>query len=102
MNQQLFETNIYDQSNHYENNKQFPLWMDAPCAYHKTALFTVSKDEWDTKEGTGKPMKNALYTYSSMAKGTSWAEVTLSNEKIKPVALAIQVMLVWKHQVGSY
>jgi len=28
----------------------------------------------------GYTMKNALYTYSGMAKGTSWAEVTLSNE----------------------
>jgi len=26
----------------------------------KSTLFTVSKDEWDTKEGTGKSMKNAL------------------------------------------
>jgi len=23
--------------------------------------FLVSKDEWDTKEGTGKSMKNLLY-----------------------------------------
>jgi len=27
--------------------------------------------------------------YSNMAKGTSWAEVTLNSEKIKPIALAI-------------
>jgi len=27
--------------------------------------------------------------YSGMAKGTSWAEATSNNEKIKPVALAI-------------
>jgi len=27
--------------------------------------------------------------YSGMAKSTSWAEVTLKSEKIKPVALAI-------------
>jgi len=27
--------------------------------------------------------------YSGMAKGTSWAEVTLNSEKINPVALAI-------------
>jgi len=27
----------------------------------KSTLFAVSKDEWDTKEGTGKSMKNALY-----------------------------------------
>ena len=27
----------------------------------KSTLFTASKDEWDTKEDTGKSMKNALY-----------------------------------------
>ena len=27
----------------------------------KSILFAVSKDEWDTKEDTGKYMKNALY-----------------------------------------
>ena len=26
-----------------------------------STLFTVSKDEWNTKEDTGKSMKNALY-----------------------------------------
>ena len=27
----------------------------------KLTLFAVSKDEWDTKEDSGKSMKNALY-----------------------------------------
>jgi len=27
----------------------------------KLALFVVSKDEWDTKEGTGKCMKSTFY-----------------------------------------
>ena len=30
-------------------------------AITKSTLFAVSKDEWDTKEDTGKSMKNALY-----------------------------------------
>ena len=30
-------------------------------AITKSTLFTVSKDEWDTKEDTSKSMKNALY-----------------------------------------
>ena len=30
-------------------------------AIAKSTLFTVSKDEWNTKEDTGKSMKNALY-----------------------------------------
>jgi len=29
-------------------------------AYNKIDIF-VSKDEWDTREGTGKSMKNALH-----------------------------------------
>ena len=31
------------------------------CAIAKSTLFAVSKYEWDTKEDTGKSMKNALY-----------------------------------------
>jgi len=27
----------------------------------KSTLFVVSKDEWDTKEGSGKSIKKALY-----------------------------------------
>ena len=30
-------------------------------AITKSTLFAVSKDKWDTKEDTGKSMKNALY-----------------------------------------
>ena len=30
-------------------------------AIAKSTLFAVGKDEWDTKEDTGKSMKNALY-----------------------------------------
>jgi len=48
----------------------------------------VSKDECDTKEGSVKFMKNALYVQWHR-KGTSQAEVTSNSEKIKPVALAI-------------
>ena len=29
--------------------------------YHQIDTFPVSKDEWDTKEDTGKSMKNALH-----------------------------------------
>jgi len=53
----------------------------------KLILFTVSKDEWDTKEDTAKSLKNA--TYCGVPKGTSQDEVTSNSEKIKPVALAV-------------
>ena len=32
----------------------------------KSTLFAVSKDEWDTKEDTGKSMKNALYVCTAV------------------------------------
>jgi len=31
------------------------------CTYHKIDIFMLNKDEWDTKEGHGKSMKNALH-----------------------------------------
>ena len=54
----------------------------------KSTLFAVSKDEWHTKEDTGRSMKNALYILQ-YAKGTSQAEAASNSEKIKPVALAV-------------
>ena len=60
----------------------------------KSTLFTVSKDEWDTKEDTGKSMKNALYILQ-YAQGTSRPEATLNSEKINPHSLSCyRVMLV--------
>jgi len=57
----------------------------------KSTLFLVSKDEWVTKEGTGKSMKKALYVCTPVwhKVRTSWVEVTPNNEKIKPIALTI-------------
>jgi len=62
MNQQLFEKNLCNQSSHYENYRQFLLWIEAiTCLPQIPTLFMMSKDEWDTKEGTGKSLKNALH-----------------------------------------
>jgi len=47
----------------------------------ESALFTVRKDEWNTKEGTGKSMKNGLYMYCGMPKGTSLAKAVSNSEK---------------------
>jgi len=48
----------------------------------------VSKDEWDTKEGTGKSMKNALYVqWHGKRYLLGWSDV--KQQKIKSVALAI-------------
>jgi len=54
----------------------------------QSTLFVVKKDEWDTKDGRGKSMKNALHV-QRYGKGTSRAEAMLNSEKIKPIALAI-------------
>ena len=70
-------------------NKDNFLYKGKPSrATAKLILFAVSKDKWDTKEDTGKYMKNALYVLR-YAKSTSLAEVTSDSEKIKPVALAV-------------
>jgi len=58
MNQQLFEKNLCNQSSLYENYRRFLLQIEATS---KSTLFVVSKDEWDTKEGTGKSMKSTFY-----------------------------------------
>ena len=60
-NQELFKKHLCNQSSHYENYRQFSLQREATCATAKLTPFTVSEDEWDTKEDTGKSMKNALY-----------------------------------------
>ena len=54
------------------------------------------------KEDTGKFMKNALYILRYAPKGTSQAKAMSNSEKIKPVALAVIVILVWNHQAVRY
>jgi len=67
-----------------KNMDNFRYTKEAITCNHQSMLFTVNKDEWNTKENTGKPWRVLQY-----AKGTSQAEVALNSEKIKPVALAI-------------
>ena len=57
------------------------------CATTKLNFFTVSKDEWNTKENTGKSLKNVLQVLRYQK--ASLTEATLNSEKIKPVALAV-------------
>ena len=44
-----------------KNTEDFHFKGKPSRATSKSTLYTVSKDEWDTKEDTGKSMKNALY-----------------------------------------
>ena len=71
-----------------KNTDDFHYKGKPSCATAKSTLYAVSKDEWDTKEDTGKSMKNALYVLR-YAKGTCRSEAKSNSDKIKPVALAI-------------
>ena len=44
-----------------KNTDDFRFEGKPSCAAAKLRLFAVSKDEWDTKEDSGKSMKSALY-----------------------------------------
>jgi len=57
-NQQLFKKNFCNQSSYYENYGRFNGSQHVPTT--KSTLFVVNKDEWYTKEDTGKSMKKAL------------------------------------------
>jgi len=61
--QQYESTTVYKellyQSSHYENYRQFNGSHHVPTG--ESTLFVVNKDEWYTKEGRAKSMKNALY-----------------------------------------
>ena len=54
----------------------------------KSTPFSVSKDEWDTKEDTGKPMKNALHVLRYAKRHLS-GRSNINSEKIKPIVLAV-------------
>ena len=54
------DCHLCNQNSHYKKYRQFLLRREPSRAITKSTLFAVSKDEWDTKEDTGKFMKNAL------------------------------------------
>jgi len=75
---------------------RYPLWKiqmisitqrKPSHAATKSTLFTVSKDEWNTKEGIGKSLKNTMHVLQYMKRNlSSWSDI--EQWKIKPVALA--------------
>ena len=92
LNQELFEKHLCNQKYvatmksmddfHYEGKPS--------CVTAKSTPFAVSKGEWDTKENTGKFMKNALYLLHYAKRYTYvWLNQCPSVKKIKPVVLAI-------------
>ena len=88
-NQELFEKHLCYQNSHYENTDDFRYEGKPSCAIAKSTLFAVSKDEWDTKEDTGKSMKNALYVLWYAKRHLSGPKRRRTVKKIKPVALAV-------------
>jgi len=53
----------------------------------KSTLFVVNKDEWNTKKGHGKSMKNAVYAQQYGKRHLSGGSDV---KKIKPVALELR------------
>ena len=62
----------------------------------KSTLFTVSKDEWDTKEDTGKSTKNALYILRYAKRHVFTEVMSNSEKKTKPIALAVIELSLFK------
>ena len=60
-NQELLEKYAVIKIAIMKNTDDFRYEGKPSRANAKLTLFAISKDEWDTKEGTGKSMKNALY-----------------------------------------
>ena len=60
-NQEMFEKHPAIKIATMENMDDFRFEGMPSRATAKLTLFAVSKDEWDTKEDTGKSMKNTLY-----------------------------------------
>ena len=68
----------------------------------KSTPFPVSKDEWDTKEDTGKSMKNALYVLRYAKRHLSgWSDVKQWNIQARSFS-RYRVKFVWRHQSATY
>ena len=66
MDQELFEKHLCNQGSHYEKWTISITQRKSLRATTKSTLFTVSKDEWNTKENTGKSLKNALHVRTAV------------------------------------
>ena len=93
MNQELFEKHLCNQSSHYENTDDFCYEGKASRDTAKSTLFAASKDEWDTKEDTGKSMKNALYQELITTEGDLNSEILPYLEHYKSTGYLLVVSL---------
>ena len=60
-NQEMLEKRLAIRLATKKNTDDFHFEWKPSHAHAKSTPFLVSKDEWDTKENTGKSMENALY-----------------------------------------
>ena len=100
-NQEMFEKHLSIKSSHYEKYGRFLVTQRKPSrATTKSTLFTVSKDEWNTKEDTGKSQKNALHIQRYAKRHLSgWSNVKQWNNWVCTLSHC-WVKVVWRHQAG--
>jgi len=67
----------------------------------KLTLFTVRKDEWNTKEDTGKSLKNALDVLRCAKRHISGRSDVKQWKNQAHTVSCYWVMLIWKHQAVS-
>ena len=86
-----------------KNTDDFHFKGKQSCARAKSTPFPVSKDEWDTKEDTGKSMKNALYVPLWYTKRHLSGRSNVKQWKNQACGLSrYRVTLVWRHQSVTY
>jgi len=102
INQEVFEKHLCIKSSHYEKHGRFFIMQRKPSrATTKLMLFTVSKDEWNTKEDTGKSLKNALHVLRHAKRHLlGWSDVEQWKNQGRSLSRR-RVTLVWRHQLVS-
>jgi len=101
-NQEVLENHLCSQSSHYEKYGQFLVTQRKPsCATTKLMLFSVSKDEWNTKDHNGKSLKNALHILQYAKRHLpGWSDIEQWKNQAGSLS-RYRVTLVWRHQAVS-
>jgi len=92
------EKHLCNQGSHHEKIWTIFVTQRKPShATIKSTLFTVSKDEWITKQDTGKSLNNTLHI---LQYALGWSDI--KQWKNQACSLShYQIMLDWRHQSGS-
>ena len=101
-NQEVFEKHLCITSSHYEKYRWFLVAQRKPSrATTKLTLSPASKDEWNTKEDTGKSLRNALHVQRYAKRHLSgWSDVKQWKNQARSFS-RYRVTLVWRHQAVS-